>query len=238
MKRKQFEAKNWRWHVLVAGVFLTSMATGCQFKEIPAAENTSEETALEAAEDTSPPYHSDTLPEDCFFCGGGNGTLLPLYRGQKNLGVINLNSLALSPVTINRYDDSGRLIEKPDNSSSTNITNTGEDGFTLFISPNVNRGYAHGQVSFRRGEKLDMEKAADHLCSECLNRIMENCWHDNPLAVGVIDFSTDDIMLFDDTITAFTFGDYYVSCDKAESDDDERSEISLLIFYCPERYQD
>ena len=161
-----------------------------------------------------------------------------MYRGQENLGIINLNSFDLAPVTINRYDDLGDPIKKPENGSSTHITNTGEDGFFLSVSADTNRGYAHGYLSFDKEDALDIDQAASHLCTDCLNQTLDNCWTDGPLSVGVIDFDTGDIRLFEERITAFTFGDYYVSCDNRDMDDEDTREIDLLIFYCPERYQD
>ena len=110
MKKKRFFTKIWRPCLPTAAVFFAILLTGCQAdgkaREILAAENSTEDVA-ESTEETSPRYHSDTLPEDCFLCGDGEGSPLPLYRGQKNLGVINLNSLDLSPISINRYDDFG-----------------------------------------------------------------------------------------------------------------------------------
>ncbi len=241
MKRKRFFTKIWRPCLPTAAVFFAILLTGCQTdgkaREILAAENSTEDVA-ETTEETSPRYHSDTPPEDCFLCGDREGASLSLYQGQKNLGVINLNSLDLSPISINRYDDFGVQIEESVNGASTYITNTGKDGFFFSVTPDVNRGYAHGDLSFNSGEVLDMGKVADNLCSDCLNRIMENCWSDTPWGVGVIDFSTNEIHLFEEKVTAFTFGDYYISCRGRDGNNDESQEISLLVFYCPERYQD
>lgn len=241
MKKKRFFTKIWRPCLPTAAVFFAILLTGCQTdgkaREILAAENSTEDVA-ESTEETSPRYHSDTLPEDCFLCGDGEGSPLPLYRGQKNLGVINLNSLDLSPISINRYDDFGVQIEEPVNGASTYITNTGKDGFFFSVTPDVNRGYAHGDLSFSSGSVLDVRNAAEKLCSGCLNRMMENCWSDTPWGVGVIDFSTNEIHLFEEKVTAFTFGDYYISCRGKDGNNEESQEISLLVFYCPERYQD
>ena len=181
--------------------------------------------------DRNPPqYVSDTSPEDCIVCGEGKGTVLPLYRGQENLGIVNLNSFDLAPVTINRYDDFGKLIEEAEQGSSTHITNTGEGGFFLSVTADTNRGYAHGHLSFDKNKALDMEKTASHLCSDCLNQMMEHCWSDVPFCMGVIDFSTGEIRLFEEKITAFTFGNYYISCDSRDMDEGDLREIDLLIF--------
>ena len=238
MKGNGFFVKRRQRQLLVPVFFLTLLTAGCQsasyVESDPAETDIPENTITE----TSKHYHSDTSKEDCLICGEARGTALPLYRGQENLGIINLNSFDLAPVTINRYDDSGNPIKKLENSFSTHITNIGENGFFLSVSADTNRGYAHGYLSFDKKEALDMDQAASHLCTDCLNQALDNCWSDDPLSVGVIDFGTGDIRLFEERITAFTFGDYYVSCDNRDMDDEDTREIDLLIFYCPERYQD
>ena len=237
MGRKRIILKNRRKYLAIPFIFTSVLVMGCQHKEKAETVQNIAEMSEIAVEDTTVSYHSDTKPEECYICGTGKDTLLPLYMGQRNLGVINLNTFDLVPVSINQYDDSGNLIEKLVTGSSTHVTNTGEDGFFLAITEDVNRGYAYGQLSFRYEEVLDMEKAADHLCQECLNNMMDNCWSDTPMGMGVIDFSTGEVRLFEENISAFTFGDYYVSCDWRDCEEGDDREMSLLVFYCPERYQ-
>ena len=190
MKNRSFFARSWHSCLTVSAFFFVLLAAGCQPESH--AENQPESTGqTEIIETENPPqYVSDTSPEDCIVCGEGKGTVLPLYRGQENLGIVNLNSFDLAPVTINRYDDFGKLIEEAEQGSSTHITNTGEGGFFLSVTADTNRGYAHGHLSFDKNKALDMEKTASHLCSDCLNQMMEHCWSDVPFCMGVIDFST------------------------------------------------
>ena len=82
------------------------------------AKNLTTTTSPETINHSFSRYHSDTLPEDCFFCGNGEKTFPSLYQGQKNLGIINLNTLELSPIIINRYDDFGMQIEEAVSNSS------------------------------------------------------------------------------------------------------------------------
>lgn len=236
MERKGFLTKSWKRSLGVSVFFLTFLAAGCQWgsqvRSLAPRGNISDKAMAEAER----PYHSDTRPEDCILCGKGEGTLMPLYRGQENIGIINLNTFDLAPVTINQYDDFGKRIEKPVEGSLTHITNTGEDGFCLSVTADINRGYAQGSLSFSQDETLDMEKAASHLCADCLNRMMDKCWADVPMSMGVINFRTGDIRLFEEKILAFTLGDYYISCDDQSGEDGEEKDLSLFVFYCPERY--
>ena len=89
MKRKRFFTKIWRPCLPTAAVFFAILLTGCQTdgkaREILAAENSTEDVA-ETTEETSPRYHSDTPPEDCFLCGDREGaspyalTLMQIHK--------------------------------------------------------------------------------------------------------------------------------------------------------------
>ena len=104
MKNRGFFAKSRRSCLTVSAFFFVLLAAGCRPESY--AGNQSESTDQTEVMETEMPsqYVSDTSPEDCLVCGGGEGTVLPLYRGQENLGIVNLNSFDLAPVTINRYD--------------------------------------------------------------------------------------------------------------------------------------
>lgn len=175
----------------------------------------------------------------CYLCGTPEQSLLPFYEGQTNLGIISLNTFEFVPIEINRYDDYGNLIEEPAGFSSTSMQNTGENGFTAYVTPNHDRGYANATIYFENDKELNIDKAADFLCTECLNQTLEECWNDDPFGMGVINFETEEIRLLERNITAFTFDDFYVSCDLRTSDDSggDSHQMDLLIFYCPERYQ-
>lgn len=76
------------------------------------------------------------------------------------------------------------------------------------------------------------------LCDACFKKIYEKAWSNSPYSVGVIDFSNMEVRLFEENITGFTFGDYYLDLDYRKLDDeDERIDINILAFYCPQRYE-
>lgn len=190
----------------------------------------------EAEQKTQPQYISNTNLADCRLCGDGKGTLLPYYRGQNNVGIISLNTFTLISVETTRYDDNGKPIYKPAPSSSTNIINSGDDGFIASVSEDSDRGYAHCYIYFGNDEALDLEKASSFLCTDCLNSIMDESW-ETPYGIGIIDFKTHKIRLLEKDVTAFIFGDFYISCDLRDREENTVPEMDLLIFYCPERYK-
>lgn len=235
MKGKRFSRK-FRRYFLVSAFSLSFTLASCQTSR-PGEQVIETESLTENTREVNlPRYHSDTTSEDCFLCKEKKEMPLSMYCGQKNLGIIDINTMDLSPILINHYSDSGELVEEPVSGSTTQITHTGRGGFVFSVTPNVNRGYANGHLSIKNDKKLDMEMASGYLCSDCLNRIMINCRRDDPSGVGVINFSTGEIRLFEEKITAFTFGDYYISCNGRDRYGSEWRELDILVFYCPERY--
>lgn len=225
-----FSAKN--KHLLLPLMFLLFIGCGILLAcaPTPATETAPESTDLST-------YPSGAAPEDCLLCGNGSGTLLPVYSGQNNIGIVSLNTFQIVPVSINLYDDNGNLIEEPSDGHSTHITNTGDNGFLLIVSEDTDRGIARGTLSFNQDEFLDMDKAASHLCSNCLSQAMENSSITEPTGMCVIDFYNNNIRMLRKNITAFQFDDYYVSCRSRERQtNDITLEMDLLIFYCPKRY--
>ena len=182
-------------------------------------------------------YTSKIKKEECALCSQAGKTLLPAYAGQTNVGIICINTFDMSPVTINRYDDYGNLIEEKAGHSSMTINGFGEDEMSTSVSVHPDRGYANVDVDFTKDNEVDKDCVESLLCQECLNTIMEDTWEE-PYGVGVINFETLEVRLFEENITAFTFGDYYIDIDRRENkDDSERTELDLLIFYCPPRYK-
>lgn len=219
---------------LLLYLILSFVISGCGSRQgTPKQEiHDSQETLQNSA------YISKIAQEDCLLCGHSTKMPLSLYQGQKNVGIISLNTFDISPVEINCYDDHGNLIEKSADSMSMTTSTHGEDGLCTLIYPNTNRGYANVSISFKTDETLDIDKVKSNLCTECLNSIVDESWSDAPYGVGVINFDTFEVRLFAEKITAFTFGDYYISCSHREKQaEDAATEIDILVFYCPERYE-
>ena len=229
-------AGNKQWRMLLEVALCTVLLSGCA---APTEKKEGSTAEIKQREETEKPqYVSDTLPKDCQLCGNGKEmTLFSLYEGEDNVGIISLNSFEISHIGINRYDDCGNMIEEASGGMSSTMSRCGREGFSSWITENSNRGYASGLVTFYQDEQLDLDKAASFLCTECLNDILEDCWDDDYFGVGVIDFFAGRIKLFAESMRAFSLGDFYVSCELREQRENEESRsMSLLIFYCPERY--
>ena len=182
-------------------------------------------------------YTSKIKKESCYLCSKAGKTLLPAYAGQNNVGIICINTFDMSPVTINRYDDHGNLIEEPAGYMSTTHNSFGEDGISTSVMANPDRGHADVHVYLKSHDSVNKKSVESMLCQNCLTAIMDEAW-DAPYGIGVINFETLEVRLFEENITAFTFGDYYIDIDRrANKDNPEDVELDLLIFYCPPRYE-
>jgi len=164
--------------------------------------------------------------EACFICGADAG-----YFGQNNIGIVSLNTFAVLPVEINRYDRSGQLIE--DNTGAMQMRNlkNGESGMTATVMLEPDRGIAHVSISPNGDATLDLVNAAGHLCCDCLAELASQL-HGSVNGVGVVNFSTQRLYVLQESVTSFGAGDYYIHCDR----DTERGEIDILITYSPLRF--
>ena len=230
--------KRKRWELPVM-FLLVSMLLGCQNPKEPEEAPDSTQYPEGAAAREEPQYISETSKEDCLLCGDGKGTRLSLYKGEENIGVISLNTFNLVHVEINRYDDHGKMIEEPSQGTSMTRTCTGEGGFMFMAAEDTNRGYARCNLYFNEDEILDVEQAATHMCTECLNKAMNDGFGDAPTGMAVINFSTGEVRMLSENLVAFQFGDFYVSCESKKNETGGNPlEMDLLIFYCPKRYGD
>lgn len=181
-------------------------------------------------------YESRIAKEECALCNQQGNSLLSANAGQKNLGIICINTCDISPVEINRYDDHGNLIEKPSETFSIIRNGCRDEGMTTQVTSNPERGFANVNVSLTKDKAIDKEAVESLLCSDCLSAIMGEYW-DEPYGVGVIDFDTLEVRLLEARITGFTFGDYYIDIDhKEKKESSDPTEFDLLVFYCPPRY--
>ena len=179
-------------------------------------------------------YTSNITEEECNFCG----TLLNFHRGEDNLGIFSMHDAFVSPIKINQYDDWDRLIEKADSGIGSNINFAGESGLMTRVTAHTNRGYATADISMGEDRELNLELAAQHYCTLCLNRIMSDTNWGESYGVGLINYKTGEVQLFSESLRGFMLGDYYVSCEPhTEGDGNEITGIDLLVFYCPERYE-
>lgn len=193
-------------------------------------------TACGHPQTAAPVYHSAAPKEDCRLCGGKLEDTQPYLWGQDNLALISLNTFALQPIEINRYDRlTGQLIEEAAGACSFGRGGSENGGFSAELMLDWDRGYATGSLRFREDETLDIDRAASFLCEDCLNEVLprdpERCF-----GVGVIHLAAKEIRVFEECVTGFGLGDFYVDCNVVEGTGRDPRWMDLLVFYCPVRY--
>ena len=173
-------------------------------------------------------FASCVSKEDCFLCGSDAG-----YFGQNNVGIVSLNTFAVMPVEINRYDRaSGELIEENTGAMQMRFFQNGDDGMSASVMLEPDRGIAHVSISPKQDAALDIASAAAHLCPDCLAELAAQLY-DSAVGVGVINFSTRRLYAIQESATGFGAGDYYIHYDR----DTENEKINILITYSPLRYE-
>ena len=175
---------------------------------------------------------TNTPSTSCIICKEIN-----LYRNEDNLGIIFLNEGMAHHVEINRYDNFGKLIEKKDTSSQMYIDPSNGNDIGVRITTDSNRGYGTADLRLAEHPEIDMTKASENCCSDCLSLIQKEYYSVEPYDIVVVNYKTGQLKLLSSTLISFMLGDYYVSCKQQTSDKTDISEVDLLIFYCPERYE-
>lgn len=179
-------------------------------------------------------YTSDVSAQDCFLCGDGGNQVT--RWGENNIGIISLNTFEVMPIEINRYDNNGELIEENTGRMTMRMFKSEAGGFSASVMEDVDRGHADVSISFYDNETLDADNTAAFLCENCLNELMDSIYK-NEFGVGVINFDTREIKVFEENLTGFGSGDFYIHCDLKESSSKKNTRIlDLVIFYCPVRY--
>ena len=184
---------------------------------------------------TKTAYYSDTAAEDCYLCGDSTESPLSPYWGQNNIALISLNTFQIKPIEINRYDRTvGQMVEEYAGTVSFTV-GSNDGGFSASLMQNSDRGYATGSVDFYSDEVLDINKAADFLCADCLNAILPSRI-DGCFGVGAVNLATKEVRMFEESLGGFGLGDFYIDCDPHDQDGDTHR-MDILIFYCPIRYE-
>lgn len=208
------------------------LLSGCTSTPEPNAESGSEAWN----EKKTVTYQSRIKKEECALCNQQENSMLSAYSGQKNLGIICINTCDISPIGINRYDDHGNPIEEPSDTFSIIRNSCRDEGMATQVMANPERGFANVNVSLTKDVAIDKKAVESLLCSDCLSAIIDEYWKE-PYGVGVIDFDTHEVRLLEEKVTGFTFQDYYIDIDHKEKEkSSDPTELNLLIIYCPPRY--
>ena len=180
-------------------------------------------------------YQSCAAKEDCYLCGN-NGVEYWEHLGENNVGIVSLNTFQMLPVSINRYDDAGKLLEENTGCLESRRFTSDEDGFLADLRMDADRGIADAQLTFNKDQQLRLESTVRHLCEEHFRELVADLYG-NPYGVGIVSLESARVYPFKEHIIAFQAGDYYIHCDLREEDQDGNPlKMSVYAVYTPLRY--
>ena len=177
-----------------------------------------------------PGYVSAIEKEDCYLCGERTDHVLSTYWGQDKVGLINVNTFEVLPISINKYDLDGQQVKEPQGVLIHEGIATGERNLHAWTDPD--RG--NSQVDISPGKAIDPEAIGAFLCQGCLDAFCEHYFvRDTPPEIAVVNFSTRELQPLVETCPWFTFDNFAVDVDFQDN-----GGMDLLIYYAPPRFQD
>ena len=177
-------------------------------------------------------YTSAIAKDDCRLCGENPNDLLHFYRGENNIGILDLNTFNFARLEINRYDDNHNLIEEKAGYMRVCDTATIGGGIASF-NVNSDRGYADGTITFKENSRLSFDNLSLHICSDCLTDIMNQyMYKEEHYSIALINFENNKVRPIETAVTGFSFDDFQVKIIFGEAD----NKMDLFIWYAPIRY--
>lgn len=184
-------------------------------------------------------YHSEVTKDECYLCRylDEDAPWKPDGWMQDNIGIISLNTFDVDPITVNRYDVDGILIEEQSGYMRMGmLSSENEGGYSAHVMEEPDRGYAEIDIYPEGDKDLDIGKLAAHLCEECLNSVVDLSVEDT-YGVGLIDLATGEIHPFEHNFVGFAVGNYLIRCEFEEPTTEKgRFCIDTLAVYRPLRY--
>ena len=166
--------------------------------------------------------------DNCFLCGTHENDPPTLSFGQNNVGIVSLNTFAMMPVEINRYDHAGNLIAENLGAMQMRYFKNGDEGFSASLMLECDRGIASVSITPGEDQRIDLTKAASHLCKDCFQSFAVEL-DEASCGIGILDLKDRTLRPLRQSITGFGAGDYYVHCDFGEK-------LQILIVLTPPRY--
>ena len=189
-----------------------------------------EPSTIDLSDYEHPDLVSSISKEECFLCGNRDDHALSTYWGQDNVGLINVNTFEVLPISINKYDLDGQQVKEPQGVLIHEGIATGERNLHAWTDPD--RG--NSQVDISPGKAIDPEAIGAFLCQGCLDAFCEHYFvRDTPPEIAVVNFSTRELQPLVETCPWFTFDNF-----AADVDFQDNGGMDLLIYYAPPRFQD
>lgn len=165
--------------------------------------------------------------EECCLCGSNSRSLMGMYRGKDDLGIISLNNWYVLDMGVGKAED-----ETMSGQNSSRITATGEGGCIFHVDQNHARRISEVRIEYGEENYFDADKVRGYLCQTCLDKLLDvidgygdaEC----PIGLCMIDFQTQELYSLQEQYVTYYIRDYYV---KIESGEDK----IVTAVYAPEQ---
>ena len=165
--------------------------------------------------------------EECCLCGSNSRSLMGMYRGKDDLGIISLNNWYVLDMGVGKAED-----ETMSGQNSSRITATGEGGCIFHVDQNHARRISEVRIEYGEENYFDADKVRGYLCQTCLDKLLDviDGYGDSecPIGLCMIDFQTQELYSLQEQYVTYYIRDYYV---KIESGEDK----IVTAVYAPEQ---
>ena len=165
--------------------------------------------------------------EECCLCGSNSRSLMGMYRGKDDLGIISLNNWYVLDMGVGKDAE-----ETMSGQNSSRITATGEGGCIFHVDLNHARRISEVRIEYSGENYFDADKVRGYLCQTCLDKLIDvidvNGDSECPVGLCMIDFQTQELYSLQEQYVTYYIRDYYV---KIESGEDK----IVTAVYAPEQ---
>ena len=166
--------------------------------------------------------------EECCLCGSNSRSLMGMYRGKDDLGIISLNNWYVLDMGVGKAED-----ETISGQNSSRITATGEGGCIFHVDLNQARRISEIRIEYGEENYFDADKVRGYLCQTCLDKLLDvidgygdaEC----PIGLCMIDFQTQELYSLQEQYVTYYIRDYYVRLDQTEDG------VEIEVVYAPEQ---
>ncbi len=208
-----------------AGMYFGGILAEVKRPEFPAEE---QETRRTWERQEQPPADS-TLenPGECYLCGNHSRSLMSMFRGRDDLGVICVNDWYVMDLQIRNLDGMG--------GGGSGWTVGAEGACSFQTDRNPERGISEVTVEYGENSVFDVKKVQSHLCQPCLDKLLEvmDSYGEEGEKSGardvcLVDFQTLELYSLQEHYISHYIRDYYVQIDGRDGD-----ELEVIGIYAP-----
>ena len=162
--------KRYRITIIIGGLmFLAGLAISLYFPIVRASKLQMGSQESEQCQITQGSVKS-TLDnrEECCLCGSNSRSLMGMYRGKDDLGIISLNNWYVLDMDVGK--DANETIS---GQNSSRITATGEGGCIFHVDLNHARRISDVRIEYGEENYFDVDKVRGYLCQTCLDKLID-----------------------------------------------------------------